>query len=119
MRKLAFFILLALILSLAAPQLIAQQNEQPNAATDSVLQLVDKEPVIGQELALDSSITLYFDRPLDCNTVQDAFSISPAIRGSLRCEGASLVFTPNTSFDRANTYVVSLDTSIRAGKSVV
>jgi hypothetical protein len=103
-----------LVLSLAVPQLVAQQEDNASVTTNSVLQWVDSEPSMGQELALDSSITLYFDRPLDCNTVQDAFRIRPAIEGSLACDGASLTFTPNTAFDRANTYVVLLDTKIRA-----
>lgn len=111
MRKFACFGLLFLLLSLAVPQLMAQQ--EPNVTTDSVLQLLDSEPTTGEELALDGKIALYFDRPIDCSTVGNAFSIQPNINGSLSCDGASIIFTPSSNFDRANTYVVQLDTSLR------
>src|SRR5690606_26426642 len=79
----------------------------------SVLQWVDSEPLTGAELGLDMPIQLFFDRPIDCSTVADAFSISPFIEGSIACEGTSLTYTPNTNFERANTYVVTVSTDLR------
>jgi alpha-2-macroglobulin len=111
MRRLAFFILALLVLSLTIPQLLAQQEPPPQ--TNSILQWVDSEPLTGQELGLDSVIQLFFDRPLDCATVEAAFSIQPDIDGSLHCEGTSLRFDPSQAFERANTYVVTLDADLR------
>src|SRR5687768_1816499 len=111
MRRLAFFLVALIILSLAMPQLLAQNNPPP--PTNSVLQWVDSEPLTGQELGLDSAIELFFDRPLDCATVESAFSIQPDVEGSLSCTGTSLTFDPSQSFERANTYVITLDTDLR------
>lgn len=113
MRKFAFFVLIALLLSLTVPHLVAQQDSDTTVSTNSVLQLLDSEPAIGEELALDGNIAFYFDRPIDCSTVGTAFSIQPSVEGAISCDGASLVFTPSSDFDRANTYVASLDALVR------
>lgn len=116
MRRFGFFVLaVLLILSVTVPQLMAQDDAQTDAqqVTNSVLQWVDSEPLTGAELGLDSPIELFFDRPIDCNTVGTAFSISPSISGAISCDGSSLTFTPDTNFDRANTYVVSLSTDLQ------
>jgi uncharacterized protein YfaS (alpha-2-macroglobulin family) len=111
MRRLAFFLSALLLLSLTIPQLFAQQAAPP--PTNSILQWVDSEPLTGQELGLDSSIQLFFDRPLDCATVESAFSIQPQVAGSLNCTGTSLTFSPSQNFERANTYIVTLDMDLR------
>ncbi|GAB5490849.1 MAG: hypothetical protein Phog2KO_10640 [Phototrophicaceae bacterium] len=117
MRRLAFlaFITLAL-LSFTVPQLMAQQDDNSSdaqQATNSVLQWVDSEPLTGAELGLDMPIELYFDRPIDCATVADAFTITPSVDGAVNCDGTSLTFTPADSFERASTYIVMLDTDLR------
>lgn len=115
MRRFGFFVLAVLIiLSVTVPQLMAQSDVQSDAqqVTNSILQWVDSEPLTGAELGLDSPIQLFFDRPIDCNTVGTAFSINPSISGAISCDGSSLTFVPDTNFDRANTYIVSLSTAL-------
>lgn len=116
MRRLAFFTLpVLIILSVTVPQLMAQQDTESDSAqvTNSILQWVDSEPLTGAELGLDMPIEFYFDRPLDCGTVADAFSITPFIEGVISCDGSSLTFTADENFERANTYVVSFNTDLR------
>lgn len=78
-----------------------------------VLQVVDSAPLVGEELALDDPITLFFDRDLDCATVETAFSITPQVDGDLTCDATRLTFTPSNGFDSATTYTVTLDESLR------
>lgn len=116
MRRLVFFALIILaILSVTVPQLMAQQDASSDApqVTNSALQWVDSEPLTGAELGLDAPIQLFFDRPLDCSTVADAFSITPSVQGAINCDGTSLTFTPSSDFERASTYVVMFNTELR------
>ncbi len=110
MRRLIALICAGLLLAGIVPQLLAQDTRQP---TSSVLQVVDTEPLAGQELALDGTITIYFDRSLDCATAEDAFQIMPQLAGSLDCTGTAITFTPDEDFNRAATYRVILATSLR------
>ncbi len=118
MRRLGILAIMVLILlSVTLPQLIAQQDSDANtdsqATTNSILQWVDSEPLMGAELGLDMPITLYFDRPLDCATVAESFSTTPLIAGNLSCDGTSLTLTPDASYNRADTIRVMLDTSLK------
>lgn len=117
MRRLAFFsVIVFILLSLTLPQLLAQQgdtNTNEPVTTNSILQLVDTEPATGAELGLDMPITLYFDRPLDCETVGESISTTPFIAGSLTCDGTSITLTPDNDYNRADTVGVTLDTNLR------
>ena len=110
MRRLGLFIIAIIALSLTLPQLLSNNTAQ-QSATGSVLQLIDTDPLEGQELGLDDTITLYFDRELDCDAMQSAFSITPAMGGSLVCQSNQLQFLPdpNTGFERANAYRITID----------
>jgi alpha-2-macroglobulin len=111
MRRFGWILLLlAGLLSVVLPQLAAQDE----VATVAVLQVVDTEPLEGQELGLNEPITLYFDRALNCSTVDAAFSITPQIAGELTCEASRFTFTPATSYERATVYTVTLSTDILA-----
>lgn len=114
MRRLSILVIgLIALLSITLPQLMAQDDQANTAPSNSILQWVDSEPLAGQELGLDSPIELYFDRPIDCATVGDAFSITPNVEGTLTCDGSRISFTPSISFDQANTYLVSFDLDLR------
>ena len=104
MRRLAIALLIiGSLLSVIIPQLTAQDVRNPE------LQVIDSDPVSGQELGLSDSITLYFDRQIDCDSLVSSFSISPPIDGSLTCEDGSITFTPTASYERATTYTIRLD----------
>lgn len=111
MKRWPLFIVLTLLVSVSIPALMAQENETA-MLSDAFLQVLDSEPLVGQELGLEDSITLYLSRPLDCATVPDGFRISPVVTGSVVCDANTITFTPDEPFERANTYVVQLTTSI-------
>jgi methionine-rich copper-binding protein CopC len=107
-RFIPILLVLALLLSLSS--LAAQ--EQPAAST---LQLVDSEPFAGQELGLQSKITLYFDRPVDCATAQTAIMLSPNVPGDVTCDDAasSLTFAPGQPLQSATTYTLAVSDTLR------
>lgn len=108
MRRTSALLVFALLLLLSLlPQLTALE---PPAS--SVLQVIDSEPLSGEELGLTETITLYFDRELDCDTVS-AFSISPEVAGELACSGTELSFIPAGPYARATTYTITLSTDLR------
>ncbi len=111
MRRLRMlFAIVGALLSLNVP-MAAQQDSAPKPV--SFLQVVDSEPQRGAELGLSETVMLYFDRDLDCATAQDAFSVQPAVQGTLDCEGAVLTFTPSAAFDRATNYTFALAETLR------
>jgi len=102
--------LIAAGMIISVPQLVAQNNQL--ALVSRILQVVDTEPLIGQELTLSESITIFFDRPIDCATVPTAFSIVPQVAGDLSCDENAFTFIPTENYERANTYVVQLETTL-------
>ena len=105
-RFFSLLFLVVILLSLSVPQLTARDNLSP------ILQVVDSDPISGQEMGLTDSITLYFDRPLDCESLPSAFSITPTVEGDIECNRGRMIFTPSTSYERATTYIVRLSESL-------
>src|SRR5689334_1227097 len=102
MRRLTMLsLLLIALLSVSVPFLTAQDEV---AAAQAALNVVDSEPLEGQELGLHDSITLYFDRDIDCNTVPAAFSITPEVPGEWECVNSRVTFTPSAAYERATVY---------------
>ncbi|MCU0511631.1 MAG: Ig-like domain-containing protein [Anaerolineae bacterium] len=98
------------LLAISLPQMAAQDE----VATLTILQVVDSDPLEGQELGLNDPITLYFDRTLNCATVAAALSITPAVAGDFTCDSSRVTFTPADDYERATTYTVSVSTAIRS-----
>ncbi|GIL14092.1 MAG: hypothetical protein BroJett038_28120 [Chloroflexota bacterium] len=109
MRR-SFLIFFVLLMLLSLSSLAAQ--EQPG---EPGLQLVDSEPFAGQELGLQSSITLYFDRPLACETAENAVTLSPAVPGRVTCDAlaAAVFFAPAQPFERAAAYTLTVGETLR------
>lgn len=105
-RRAVAFLVLTLMLSLSLPIAVAQQES--TVPSLSLLQLIDSDPLVGQELALDEAITLYFDRELDCATAATAVSVDPAVVGSTDCQGTMLTFTPDAGWERATSYTLTV-----------
>src|SRR5262245_56013335 len=105
-----FLIIVPIALALLSVSGIFAQDEPAGIP----LQLVDSSPFGGEELALDDTITLYFDRSVDCDTARDAVSITPVVAGRLECDDASLQFVPDVGFDRATTYTLQVKDTLRA-----
>lgn len=104
-------ILLIGFLSVSLTGIVAQDDTGTDRSA-GVLQLVDSDPLPGEEIDLRTPIMLYFDRILDCDTAEAAFSIEPDIAGDLTCSETALTFTPSTDFARATTYTVSISTDL-------
>ncbi len=110
MRRRIIFILLLLIglIAVSIPQLIAQGNRI------AFIQVIDNEPFSSQPLALDESVSFYFDRRVDCGTAQASFSIQPFVDGALSCDEYSLTFTPSVNYERDTDYTFQLAPIIEA-----
>jgi len=110
MRRRILFLLLLLfgLVAVSIPQLIAQGNRI------AFLQVVDNEPFVGAPLALDESVSFYFDRRVDCATAQAAFSVTPFVDGSLSCDEYSLTFSPTNEYERDTEYTFQLAPTIEA-----
>ncbi len=79
---------------------------------DTVLspQVIDQNPVAGQEVAPDSGIQLIFDRAMDRSAVENAFQMYPETKGSFNWkDDRTVVFTPAEKLARAGIYDVVLD----------
>ncbi len=72
-------------------------------------QLVAYSPAAGVEGLLDGAITLRFDQPMNPDSVQNAFSIDPAVDGSFMwVRPDTLVFTPESELARDQRYSVQV-----------
>jgi hypothetical protein len=92
--------LLALSLSLVVAGLVAAQDEE-----NLPPQVIDTIPLPGEELALDGTITVYFDQAMNAESVQAAWSVTPEIAGELTWPSEStLMFTPSAAYERATEY---------------
>src|SRR5512136_347067 len=77
-------------------------------------QVIDQNPLPGQEAAPDSGIQLVFDRAMDRSAVETAFQIYPSTKGSFAWkDDRTVVFTPAEKLARAGVYDVVLDQRAR------
>ena len=80
-------------------------------------QVIDQNPLPGQEAAPDSGIQLVFDRAMDRSAVETAFQIYPSTKGSFAWkDDKTLVFTPAEKLARAGVYDVVLDQRAKDAK---
>jgi hypothetical protein len=112
MRRFAPLMIILVLLSVGG--IAAQENPTPSDSSGA-LQVVDTDPLPGQELDQEQDIRVYFDRRLDCATVAGAASISPVIEGEFRCDAdeMAVVFVPDEAYAPATTYTITLDTSLQ------
>jgi alpha-2-macroglobulin len=111
-----FILLLGAILALLSVTAIAAQQEEPTTSPTIPLEIIDSDPLSGEELELNSSITLYFDRPVNCDTAQQALSLEPVVAGTVTCNEAdsSVTFTPEGEYERGAAYKLTVSDAIRA-----
>ena len=105
-----YYIYLSLffILSFSWTGITAQDTTAP-----TILQLVDSEPLEGQELAIDQPITLYFDHELDCTTAENAISIEPSAELDVACSAMQLELVPQLNLDVATTYILTISETLQ------
>lgn len=59
-------------------------------------------------------ISLTFSQPMNTSSVEDRFSIEPAVKGELRWEGSTLVFQPRQALVPQQTYTVTLESGAQS-----
>jgi len=115
MRK-VLWLALALMLALTAlantPPALSADNEPPP-------QIIDSTPIRGEELAVDGSVTFYFDQAMDQGSVEAAFFTLPSVQGRLEwLDPAAVRFTPNAPLERATEYTFGLTETARSAANV-
>lgn len=85
-------LLILLLLSSVIDSAVSHPSAQGGG--NALLQVFDVQPSPQLPLALDGSPIFYFNRRVDCEDSEAAFSVTPAISGRLDCDQFSLRFTP-------------------------
>jgi hypothetical protein len=81
--------------------------------------VADRYPSSGEILPLNGAIDLYFDQPMDPDSVNQAFSISPSLAGSLEWINPSQVrFVPGQPFKLGSDYAVTVGTAAKASNGM-
>jgi hypothetical protein len=123
---LSALILLGLILSACRPATVTPTTPAPTptprppyvpppAGTVSPV-VIQRTPERGEELPLDGTIEVVFDRPMDHESVEAAFSLSPDVEGSFEWKDErTLRFRPSAPLDRDAEYEVYLAAGAEGG----
>ena len=86
--------------------------------------IVQCSPAFGEELALDSSISLTFDQEMDKESVESAWRLKnnngDTLRGSFTWKDAqkTIVFTPQSPFIAGDAYQLTLADSAQSAQSI-
>ncbi|GIK65369.1 MAG: hypothetical protein BroJett018_31630 [Chloroflexota bacterium] len=110
MKKSRWFLmlLLASLLLIAVPIVVGQEG----SSNISAPKVIDTNPLPGEELLLDSPVTFTFDRVMNTEAPENAFSVEPALDGGAFTwdeSGRTLTFTPPASgYARDTEYTFSL-----------
>ncbi len=99
----------------ATPKPTASPTPPPTPALPyPAPRLLFRTPETGEAQALDAPVELVFDQPMDADSVAQAFSISPPVKGTLKwADKRTLVFTPAEPLTRGASYRVTVDPSAR------
>jgi uncharacterized protein YfaS (alpha-2-macroglobulin family) len=109
-RSLLLFVVLALGLGVLATAPIVRSADEAVPP-----QVVDTNPVRGEELAPDGSVTFYFDQAMDRPTVEGALSISPSVKGSFQwVDDSTVTFKPAAPLARQTTYSFTIASSAKS-----
>lgn len=108
--------LVAIIVALTALTLIFTNQQPIYGQGDGVLPwVVDTVPARGEELTVDSDITLTFNAVMNRRSVEAAFRVSPAASGTFRWQDDSTVsFVPDKPLDRETAYIFEMDSNARS-----
>jgi hypothetical protein len=55
-----------------------------------------------------TGITVYFSKPMDTGSVENAFSVSPTVSGTFSWDGSNVTFKPSASLEDGKTYTVTV-----------
>ena len=65
----------------------------------------------GTSVPVDTTISVTFSEMMNQTSVENAFSVSPSVSGSLGWDGNKMVFTPSSNLAYETTYTVTINTS--------
>ncbi len=77
------------------------------------VRILDSSPV-GISVPVTARITITFNQPMERPSVEDGFSIHPAVEGSFQWNRNILTFTPEKPLSENQEYTVSLTSSARS-----
>ncbi len=112
-RSLMFIMLLILIIGAGAA------GAQNQVAEDLPPQILALQPYPGEEMPLDSPLTVIFNQAMNPQTVETAWSITPTIEGAFNWEDErTLVFTPANGWTRESLYELEIGNSAKASNGL-
>jgi len=126
------FLLLALSMACSIPTLPRATQDVPQVLPDPTPTsppptpaaplppaLVESDPPQGAELALDQPITLYFNQPMDPDSVQQALSVPEGVEGEWEwLDDYRLRFTPLRSFTPQDELRIEVGPQARAANGL-
>ncbi len=106
-----------LLLSCRLPSILRSPTPTPQPLAPQVIQV---SPERGEELRVNAPIQLVFDQPMDKPSVEEAFTIEPAVPGTLVwVTDRAVQFKPaGTGFRRATRYTVTIKDSATSAAKV-
>ncbi len=76
-------------------------------AQETAYQIVDSQPLDGEEIGLTDEIVVAFNQDLNCDSVMT--SIAPDVAGDVTCDGPALRFSPMDSYQPGTVYTLTMD----------
>lgn len=107
-------VILALVLAWSSQQPVYGQ-------ADGVLpRVINTQPMRGDELPIQQGVTFTFNTPMNRESVEAAFHVSPAAPGFFQWQDEStFTYSPIKPFDRATAYIFQFDTGARSLEEVL
>ncbi|HHF53439.1 MAG TPA: DUF5123 domain-containing protein, partial [candidate division WOR-3 bacterium] len=65
----------------------------------------------GENVSIDTTISVTFSEAMNKTSAEGAFSISPSVSGSFSWDGNKMIFTPDSNLAYNTTYTVNISTS--------
>lgn len=88
---------------------VVPQAETPSLHLTSIM----PDPAT-QSLVTQAPITFSFNAPLNCDTIESAFSITPDVQGFLTCMNTQMMFVPTDDYIEQMAYAVTITTELRS-----
>jgi uncharacterized protein YfaS (alpha-2-macroglobulin family) len=108
-----------LVAGLVGGPLLVQAGPPQQQNTGTAPRVIDTDPVAGEEVPLDATITFYFDQPMDMDSVEAAFSVDPAYAGRFAApDDRTLQYTPDKPFERARAYTFTIGADAQSADGV-
>ncbi len=100
--------------STATPQPTTEPTTTP--APPTAPRLLEQTPDVGEELMPGEAMVFVFDQPMDADSVVGAFSVTPALEGTLEwVDAATLRFEPDAdALEPEGQYTFTIDTTARS-----